>query len=326
MVLNAQEGAMLRQWLAFWKSRGVQYLPRLSSEEMAILTATGTVQTANRGGAPTLQGSLPAASTPQIPAVGLGNSTNPGSNPSPVNAVPPAGSLNPLEVGQAPVAAGNVQQDASGRLDPNTGRPATEWLTPCLALPERQGAMEVLRQTVSACERCPELVRNRRQTVFGVGNVQTSIVFMGEAPGADEDRVGEPFVGRAGELLNKIIAASQLKREEIYILNTLKCRPPNNRTPVEVEVEACRPFFERQLEVLQPKYIVCWGVVAVRALLGGTASIGQLRGRWHSYKAAKVLVTYHPAYLLRNEDAKRFTWEDIQMLMRDLGIQIPGKK
>lgn len=186
--------------------------------------------------------------------------------------------------------------------------------------------MEVLRQAVSACERCPELVRNRRQTVFGVGNIQTSIVFMGEAPGVDEDRVGEPFVGRAGELLNKIIAAAQLKREEIYILNTLKCRPPNNRTPVEVEVEACRPFFERQLEVLQPKYIVCWGVVAVRALLGGTASIGQLRGKWHSYKAAKVLVTYHPAYLLRNEDAKRFTWEDIQMLMRDLGIPTPGKK
>ncbi len=129
-------------------------------------------------------------------------------------------------------------------------------------------------------------------------------------------------MGRAGELLNKIIAASKLKREEVYIMNTLKCRPPANRTPTENEVEKCRPFFEKQLELIQPAYIVCLGVVAVRALLGGIESIGQRRGRWHAYRSAKLLVTYHPSYLLRNEDAKRFVWEDMQMLMRDLGIPI----
>jgi DNA polymerase len=146
----------------------------------------------------------------------------------------------------------------------------------------------------------------------------------GEAPGADEDRTGEPFVGAAGQLLDKILIASSLKRDEVYIMNSLKCRPPNNRTPVDSEIDNCRPFFESQLETIQPDYIVCWGSIAVRAVLKSTESVGRLRGKFHSYRGAKVMVTYHPAYLLRNPDAKKLTWEDMKMLMREIGIKVPG--
>jgi DNA polymerase len=146
----------------------------------------------------------------------------------------------------------------------------------------------------------------------------------GEAPGADEDRTGEPFVGAEGQLLDKILIASSLKRDEVYIMNSLKCRPPNNRTPVDSEIDNCRPFFESQLETIQPEYIVCWGSIAVRAILKSTESVGRLRGKFHSYRGAKVMVTYHPAYLLRNPDAKKLTWEDMKMLMREIGIKVPG--
>jgi len=145
----------------------------------------------------------------------------------------------------------------------------------------------------------------------------------GEAPGAEEDRVGEPFVGPAGQLLDKILSSSGLKKPEVYIVNALKCRPPNNRTPTDSEIENCRPFFEAQLETIQPEFIVCWGAVAVRAVLGSTESIGRLRGKFHNYRGAKVLVTYHPAYLLRTPDAKKLTWEDMKMLMREMGSPIP---
>ncbi len=137
--------------------------------------------------------------------------------------------------------------------------------------------------------------------------------------------MGIPFVGRAGQLLDKIIVASKLKREDVYILNSLRCRPPGNRTPTDAEIEACRPFFEKQLAIVQPDYIVCLGSVAVRAILKTTETVGRLRGRFHSYRKAKVLVTYHPAYLLRNESAKKLTWEDMQILMKELGIPIPSK-
>lgn len=202
----------------------------------------------------------------------------------------------------------------------------TQWSLPCLDTAERVANFEVLSKKVAACQLCQQLAVTRKQTVFGEGNLNAKIVFFGEAPGFDEDRTGRPFVGKAGELLDKIIVASQLKREDVYIMNTLKCRPPGNRTPSESEVAQCRPFFEQQLEVLQPDYIVCLGVVAVRALLGGTESIGQLRGRWHAYRSAKLLVTYHPAYLLRQESAKKLTWEDMQMLMRDLGLKLPTQR
>ena len=191
---------------------------------------------------------------------------------------------------------------------------------------QRSRQLQVIDQQVRQCTRCPELVRSRSQTVFGVGNVRPRVVFFGEAPGAEEDRVGEPFVGPAGKLLDRIIVASQMKREEVYILNSIKCRPANNRTPVDSEIENCRCYFEGQLEILRPEYIVCLGAVAVRALLRVTDPVGRLRGKFYAYRGAKVMVTYHPAYLLRTEEAKKLTWDDMQMLMAAMGLTLPKSK
>lgn len=228
--------------------------------------------------------------------------------------------------GRQAVRAPTVSQPTStvprGRLSP---APAiedgpTRYLGPSLPLADRQSALAASASEVSGCTRCPELVRSRRQTIFGEGSATPRVCFFGEAPGADEDRSGRPFVGRAGQLLTKMIEACTFSRDEVYILNTVKCRPPGNRNPQLEEVENCRGYFEHQLEVLQPEYIVCLGVVAARALLNTTASVGRLRGLFHRYRGSKVLVTYHPAYLLRNPEAKRAAWEDLQVMLRDMGI------
>jgi DNA polymerase len=145
---------------------------------------------------------------------------------------------------------------------------------------------------------------------------------VGEAPGADEDAQGEPFVGAAGQLLTRIISAMGLERRQVYICNVLKCRPPGNRTPAPDEVNNCRGFLERQLEIIRPKYICALGAVAAKTLLDTTQSIGKLRGRFHQYCGIPVLCTYHPAYLLRNPEAKKDVWEDVQILMRELGLGV----
>lgn len=207
----------------------------------------------------------------------------------------------------------------------NTSQPGN-WQTDGLSVEDRTSRFQVLAGEVDACRKCTDIVCRRQRTVFGVGPVNARLVMFGEAPGAEEDRSGEPFVGAAGQLMDKILVASGLKRSEVFIMNSLKCRPPNNRNPTDGEIENCRPFFEAQLETIQPEYIVCWGSVAVRAVLKSTESVGRLRGRFHHYRGAKVLVTYHPAYLLRNPDAKRLTWEDMKLLMRELGIALPTAK
>lgn len=196
------------------------------------------------------------------------------------------------------------------------------WSLPVLNDDERRAKFDALNEQVKACRQCSNIVDYRQQTVFGDGHLNPRFCFMGEAPGADEDRQGVPFVGKAGQLLTKIIAAMKLQREEVYILNALKCRPPQNRTPVPEEIECCHPFVEQQLQVLQPEYLVCLGAVAVRSILQSNMSIGRLRGRFHSYRGAKVVVTYHPSYLLRNESAKRHVWDDMKMLMADAGISV----
>lgn len=187
---------------------------------------------------------------------------------------------------------------------------------------ERQSALAILAEQVKACNRCSELARTRTQTVFGVGDPQARIMFIGEAPGADEDAQGEPFVGKAGQLLNKIITASKLVREQLYICNILKCRPPGNRTPAEDECANCREYLLGQLRTIDPEYIVCWGAVAAQNLLGTKLSVGKLRGRFMTYGRAKVLATYHPSYLLRNPAAKKDVWEDMQFLMADMGVNL----
>jgi DNA polymerase len=193
------------------------------------------------------------------------------------------------------------------------------------AVTGRQQLLDELNSEVRACTLCRELACTRKQTVFGVGSAKPRVVFFGEAPGADEDRQGEPFVGRAGQLLTKIIEACGWKRSDVFIMNVLKCRPPDNRNPSPSETDNCRPFFERQLEILRPEYIVCVGTVPAQALLETAESVGKLRGRFHRYRDSTVLVTYHPSYLLRNPSAKKYVWDDMQMLLKKMGLPIPGK-
>ena len=181
-------------------------------------------------------------------------------------------------------------------------------------------SLAILRQEVADCTRCAELAGTRTQTVFGAGPADARLCFFGEAPGADEDAAGEPFVGRAGQLLTKIIEACTLQRDDVYILNVLKCRPPGNRPPLPDEVANCRGFFERQFAAIAPEFICCLGTTAAQALLQTTEPIGALRRRWFTFRSARVICTYHPSYLLRTPAAKRDVWEDMQMLMREMGL------
>ncbi len=190
-------------------------------------------------------------------------------------------------------------------------------------MPAAAATLPLLEQRVAACQLCDELARTRNKTVFGVGSPSARLVFLGEAPGAEEDRTGEPFVGRAGKLLTKILEACTLSREDVYILNVLKCRPPANRNPTPEESNNCKEHLKRQLELIDPEFICCLGAVAAQNLLETTETIGKLRGTIHSYHGVKVVCTYHPAYLLRNPSAKKQTWEDMQMLMGELGIPLP---
>src|SRR5262245_45804259 len=224
----------------------------------------------------------------------------------------------------APVGGDSTAANQGGTILVESG-PSPRSPESTATLAERQAALAILKDKVKACTRCKELSDTRTQTVFGVGNPQARILFIGEAPGADEDAQGEPFVGRAGKLLNDIIAACRLKREEVYICNILKCRPPRNRAPAEDECANCREYLDGQLATIDPEYIVCWGAVAAQNLLKTTFSIGKLRGRFMQHGQAKVLCTYHPSYLLRNPAAKKDVWKDMQFLMADMGIDLKGK-
>lgn len=215
---------------------------------------------------------------------------------------------------------------AAPLASPTPSQLSTPFTVPPLASDrQRSAALEVLRTEVAACKACKELACTRTQTVFGVGAIRPRVMFFGEAPGADEDKQGEPFVGRAGQLLTDIIKACTWKREEVYIFNVLKCRPPDNRTPEDDEIAKCRPFFERQIEIIRPEFIVCVGAVPTQALLETTASVGKMRSKFHNYRGIKVLCTYHPAYLLRNPDAKRHVWDDMKLLLAEMGIELPKK-
>ena len=176
--------------------------------------------------------------------------------------------------------------------------------------------LKTLQSQIAACTRCV-LSADRTQTVFGEGNINARVMFIGEAPGADEDEKGRPFVGRAGKLLDAMILACGWEREDVYIANILKCRPPKNRIPEAVEIHSCSNFLERQIAIVNPEFIVCLGSVASNTIVG--LPINEARGNWYYYKHHKVLCTYHPAYLLRNEDAKRFVWGDLKILLKAMG-------
>jgi len=184
-------------------------------------------------------------------------------------------------------------------------------------------SLERIRADIGDCKRC-RLCERRTNIVFGDGSGKAELVFIGEGPGHDEDVQGLPFVGRAGKLLTQMIEAMGLQRRDVYICNVVKCRPPENRAPEKDEIAICSPFLLRQLDVIQPKVIVCLGAVALKALLGAERGITHLRGQWLEYRGTRLMPTYHPAYLLRNPSAKGDVWKDLQKVMNVLGL--PPKK
>jgi uracil-DNA glycosylase len=189
---------------------------------------------------------------------------------------------------------------------------------------ERAAALQAIREDLGDCTRCA-LHKGRKTIVFGVGNPAARLMFVGEGPGADEDAQGVPFVGRAGQLLNNMIAAMGLKREECYIANIVKCRPPSNRTPEPDEANTCSPFLFRQIDVVRPQVLVALGATAATYLLGARQPLAGLRGRVHAYRGMSLIVTYHPAFLLRDPRQKKEAWADLQIAMKELGLKAPAK-
>lgn len=197
-----------------------------------------------------------------------------------------------------------------------------------LSIEEREQELRALAKRISECKECYALVGNRTQTVFGHGPLDSDLCFVGEAPGADEDAQGFPFIGAVGQMLNRIISAMAMKREEVYVCNIVKCRPPNNRTPTTEEANNCRAFLDRQLALVKPKHIIALGSCAAQNLLGSKQSIGKLRGRVHDYERIPVFCTYHPAFLLpsRSPEKKRDVWEDMKFVLTEMGLPIPGEE
>ncbi len=227
----------------------------------------------------------------------------------------------PPRLPPTPIAAPTVAPIPAAPMAPATkNEPARP---PCSApvLPIGLGseALRAIREDLGDCTRC-KLCQGRKNIVFGVGHPSARLVFVGEGPGFDEDAQGEPFVGKAGQLLTKMIGAMGLAREDVYICNVLKCRPPNNRDPEPDEVQACEPFLIRQLEAIKPEVIVALGKHAAHTLLRDKAPITRLRGRWKTYQGFKLMPTFHPAYLLRNPAEKRAAWADLQEVMKVLGL------
>lgn len=236
--------------------------------------------------------------------------------PQAQKSVPPAKQADPVAV------VGNaVKETTASAIPPFRPKPP-----PRSSSNDRIGELNVIASEVAACTKCSELVECRSQTVFGVGNPNARLVLIGEAPCEQDDKLGEPFVDESGQLLDKMLAACGLnRRDDVYILNAIKCRTPANRNPKSEEIERCWSFAQRQLEILQPEFICCLGSIAARTLLQSKDSVGRLRKKFHVYRDSKVLVTYHPAYLLRTTSAKRHAWEDMQLLMNEMGIKIPDR-
>jgi uracil-DNA glycosylase len=229
---------------------------------------------------------------------------------------------------KAAVVAKDVEENVVQVLTPR----------PEQAVSDPIAALKLIREDLGDCTRCKLHKQGRKQIVFGVGNPRAELMFVGEGPGADEDAQGEPFVGRAGQLLNNMIKAMGLRREDVYIANVVKCRPPGNRTPERDECETCSPFLMRQIAVIKPKVIVALGAVSAKNLLAINAPMSELRGRFYdfmpagarsinsSWQGSKLAVTYHPAFLLRDPRQKGEAWKDLQMVMAYLGLKPPKKE
>jgi DNA polymerase len=226
---------------------------------------------------------------------------------------------------QLELAAASTEPKPEPATPPRKTVPGLSSSSPILPTEQRSAALEAIRADIGDCTRCPLAFAGRHTIVFGDGNPNARLMFVGEGPGADEDMQGLPFVGRAGQLLNNMINAMGLKRAEVYIANIVKCRPPQNRTPEPVEANTCMQFLWRQIDVVHPDVIVALGATAATYLLGGRASLSSLRGRIHRVREAKLIVTYHPAYLLRDPRQKAEAWKDLQIAMRELGLKPPTR-
>jgi len=191
---------------------------------------------------------------------------------------------------------------------------------------QRAAALQAVRDEIGDCTRCPLAYAGRKKIVFADGSPTARLMFVGEGPGADEDIQGLPFVGKAGQLLNNMIVAMGLKREEVYIANIVKCRPPGNRVPEPIEANTCSQFLLKQIDIVRPQIIVALGSTAATYLLGVKQSLSGLRGRWHSCRGSKLAVTYHPAFLLRDPRQKAEAWKDLQMVMAEMGLKSPARK
>ncbi|HVH87402.1 MAG TPA: uracil-DNA glycosylase [Terriglobales bacterium] len=224
--------------------------------------------------------------------------------------------IGPSAVETQPAASLPSIADASEALADTKVSKSSQEMTP-------ENALKAIREDIGDCTRCALHKQGRKQIVFGVGSPRADIMFIGEAPGADEDQQGEPFVGRAGQLLNNMISAMGIRRQDVYIANIIKCRPPGNRTPEREECDTCSPFLMRQIEVVRPKMIVALGAVAAKTLLGVNDAMVNLRGHIYDFRNTKLAVTYHPAYLLRDPRQKKEAWKDLQMVMKHLGMAVP---
>lgn len=219
----------------------------------------------------------------------------------------------PIVLGEEPDISARKARSASPIVTPSGAAPA-----------DRAAALQVIREDIGDCTRC-ELHKGRHTIVFGQGDPNARLMLVGEGPGADEDAQGLPFVGRAGQLLNNMISAMGLKREQVYIANVVKCRPPNNRTPEPGEANTCLPFLLRQIDVIRPQVLVALGATAATYLLGQRQPLAALRGRIHAVRGTSLIVTYHPAYLLRDPRQKKEAWADLQIAMRELGLRAPAR-
>lgn len=294
----------LGQYLNSLRAAGVSVLPRVevSDEEIAAwreapLASSAQATSATSGAAPIAPVSRSTAEVaPLPPSV---SAPEPRPTPAARSSYAPAASSAPIPL--------------SNRVYPRS-----------LDTETRVASLAVIESEVRECHRCPALAPKRTKTVFGEGSPNPQVLFFGEAPGEEEDKQGRPFVGAAGQLLTKMIEACGFQRSDVYILNSLKCRPPANRQPADSELENCCEYWQRQIDILQPAYIVCLGSFAIRSVIGPGSSISKLRGKFYQYGSSKVVATYHPSYLLRTPSAKKAAWEDLKMMLADMG-KLPPK-
>ena len=296
--MEADRGAQLRAWVEYYRDLGVYDFYRrgeageggIASDPAAEAEVLEVVQ---------------AAALPSLPVA---------VQPAPAEQIRPP-NVSVVSVTSVEMATRLVSFDSLAPL-------------PAISVPidQRAAALEALRGEIGDCTRCPLAYAGRKKIVFGDGSPAARLMFVGEGPGADEDAQGVPFVGKAGQLLNNMISAMGLQREEVYIANIVKCRPPGNRVPEPVEANTCSQFLLKQIDIVRPEVIVALGSTAATYLLGVKQSLSGLRGRWHSCRGAKLAVTYHPAFLLRDPRQKGEAWKDLQMVMAELGLKSPARK